>query len=550
MRAVCWLLFCLFTALGPVATAQPFTPAIADSLERLLPTLPDTAQARRLTYMAQALFQTNPPQSIEYAHRAQAAARRGHDPVMEGKAITLEALARATMGQDPDSVVALAQQGVALVKQHGTEQDYAAQLNGMGIVYRRTGRTAQGIRVLMESAAIMERVGSPPSNLMQVYANLASNYDDIGDYNKSLMYCLKALPLALEHGQPQNQAGVFNSLGTAYFNTRNYPKALEYYRKAYGLFAEGRHPIGVAGTLMNQAMVYEEMNQLDSVLIMYQEAMLLFRQINDIGGIANAFNNICSTYLKRGQNAEAASAADSAIYYHTVTGNLPHAGRSTSMKAEALRLMGKPTQAVALLRPVLALAEQNGQLDLMLSASENLYKALRDNGNLSDAIAMQERWVGYRDSIRSQENTLEVGRMQGAFETERSIQEAEYQAQLTAALEQESFQRTANLQYIGLFLIVFMLVALAVLARRRGVLARWGTSISFLAVVMLFELVVVFLEPYIQAWSDNLPIGLFVGNLVLALAFTPIHGWITHRLQARREAKPPTPAGGGKDPGQ
>jgi hypothetical protein len=65
---------------------------------------------------------------------------------------------------------------------------------------------------------------------------------------------------------------------------------------------------------------------------------------------------------------------------------------------------------------------------------------------------------------------------------------------------------------------------------------------------MLFELVVVFLEPYIQAWSNNLPVGLFVGNLCLALLFTPLHGWLSKRLQPNVQANATPSAHGAARP--
>jgi tetratricopeptide (TPR) repeat protein len=510
--------------------------------------LPDTAQAARLMHLAQQTYQNNPPKSIEYAQRAQALARRTHTPFIEGRCMLLEAMAMATMGLKPDSAVALAERALQIIRPNATPDEHASSLNGLAIVYRRLGDTPRAIRSLLVAAEILERTGTSPNRLMQVYANLSANYDDLGDYNKSLSYSLKALPLALQHGQPHNQAGIYNSVGSAYLHTKDYAKALEYYQRAHAAFRQVGNQLGVAGTLMNTAMVYDQMHKTDSALAMYRQAINTFAAIGDVNGLGVSYFNFANGHLTASRFDLALLYADSSAHFFGIVQDTTQMAESLALKAEALRRLGQPAQAVALLRGLVQQAHDSPDLKLAETVTLNLYKALRDAGQYREALEAQDRYIAIRDSLRSRESSLEMGRMQGAFETEREVQEAQYQERLAAALQAEAFERQASMQYIALFLTVLVLLGLTVVVRQRRILARWGGSLSFIAVVMLFELVVVFLEPYIQAWSNNLPVGLFVGNLCLALLFTPLHGWLSKRLQPNVQANATPSAHGAARP--
>jgi tetratricopeptide (TPR) repeat protein len=197
--------------------------------------------------------------------------------------------------------------------------------------------------------------------------------------------------------------------------------------------------------------------------------------------------------------------------------------------ADAYNHLGQYANAEPLVRQALALAEQSGDKNDIQGFSETLADALEGLGKYQEALKYYRQAIMLEHELLNAEKANEILLIQqrhDAVEGERVRQAAEQ-----AAREAES--RRNLTQYSLLFLVVMGLLFVVVFLGKLKVNLRWLNLLLVVSLIMVFELVQVVFDPFIQEKTQNIPLYLFAFSVGIALFLAPFHAMLENFLRKR-----------------
>src|SRR5690606_4759431 len=116
--------------------------------------------------------------------------------------------------------------------------------------------------------------------LYEVYFNINSLYDELGNFPKALNYARKMVALAELLDDKAEIATSYNSLGWTFKNLRVNDSALVYFHKAHDMYRENiPDDISVAYPLGNIGLILTLQHQFDSAVHYSKKARELFEKM-------------------------------------------------------------------------------------------------------------------------------------------------------------------------------------------------------------------------------------------------------------------------------
>ena len=170
---------------------------------------------------------------------------------------------------------------------------------------------------------------------------------------------------------------------------------------------------------------------------------------------------------------------------------------------------------------------RNGDLNSLLLSSENLASVYADKKNYKSAYNWVKENYSIRDSIQALNSLLEIGSITKKFE----IQIENDRQQRKVLEEKKKIERQANIQFFGIFLGILFLFIMIFLSGRVHLPKYFADGIVFFAFVLLFEFLLVVLDPTIESFSDGKPLLKLTCNVLLAIFIIPLHGLFEKRLK-------------------
>ena len=151
-------------------------------------------------------------------------------------------------------------------------------------------------------------VTHPPTGteLLRIYSNLSSYYTSNYLPEKNREYALKGIDLALRLNNPYEVALLYNNLGSAYDDLSQYDSTMVYYQTALNLIEEMENKkqesvqnIGFLKgiTYANIGNLYNTQGVFDKAVEYYLKAIVLFEEFNIPDRLAKVFRNISLVYI-------------------------------------------------------------------------------------------------------------------------------------------------------------------------------------------------------------------------------------------------------------
>jgi len=101
----------------------------------------------------------------------------------------------------------------------------------------------------------------------------------LGEYERTLHYCRRALDILAEAGFPQAEADTWDSLAYSHQKLGQFDEAIAGYRNALGLFRESNDGRGEADTLVNLGDCQLATGDREAATDAWQQALVLFRAL-------------------------------------------------------------------------------------------------------------------------------------------------------------------------------------------------------------------------------------------------------------------------------
>jgi signal transduction histidine kinase len=321
------------------------------------------------------------------------------------RAMLLTDLAYAYLNSKPDTTLLLAQQALSISKKEGYTKGEAESLNRMGNVFLTTGNYPKALDVYLQSLKKSESIGDKPG-IARATGNIGTVYSYQGDYRQSLNYLFKALTLNKNLGRQTS----------------------------------------VATALINLGNTYEKLNMLDSAKYYTIQAYNLGVQLNDKARIGLSLNNLGNIYSKMGESAAAMRNYKLSIPYAIETKNDNALCETYLGMAKLFQKAGNADSCLYYAKRSLAIAQNGGFLDYVLSATSFLTGYYTSIHNVDSAFVYQSAAIAAKDSLFSQDKQRAIQSI--------SFDEATRQQEIKDAKEEAQTQMKFNLLAGGLLALL------------------------------------------------------------------------------------------------
>lgn len=444
------LLFLLFSALVALLPAQ----VNVDSVEKVLPSLKDTALINALNVLSKEYYRKDLAVSKSYADKAfglsvQADFKRG-----KAEAYSNYAIGSLMRGNNARAVSAI-DSALLFCAEVNNPAVKASLLNIKGVIHFYMGEYKTSLDYFEQSLEIKRRLNDP-LEMSKSLSNIGSIYHKIGYHEKALEYYLQAQKIDEERKDSVSIASDFLNIGGIYYDkndfkkahdyfakcmgfpgidkmmqanclrnlgnveslTGNYKKALEYHFRSLALDEELANKNGISSSYNNIGTVYEYLKEYDKALSFFNKSLAMKTELGDGNAIASTYGNIGLVYYDKGDYANARLYVEKGLEMAKTYRNMP--------------------------------VIRNGYEKLML-----IYSKLKQSDK---AIESFNNYRAYNDSILSLETANGLSEMQTKYETEKKEKENQLLASENEIKALElSRERTERNVIIGFFMLALVL---------------------------------------------------------------------------------------------
>lgn len=134
-----------------------------------------------------------------------------------------------------------------------------------------------------------------------ILGNLGIAYGDLGEVEKSIRYCEKALEIAREIGDKHGEGSDLGNLGLAYTRLGDHKKGIEYYQMALEISRQIDDRAGEGADLGNLGVAYSRIGEVEKAIEYYEEAFKISQEIGDEYGEVDHLGNLGNAYKDLGQ---------------------------------------------------------------------------------------------------------------------------------------------------------------------------------------------------------------------------------------------------------
>ncbi|MFH1319196.1 MAG: tetratricopeptide repeat protein [Bacteroidota bacterium] len=337
--------------------------------------------------------------------------------------------------------------------------------------------------------------------------NIGLVYHRQGEYHQALKYYFKSLKAEKEIEHLSGIAGSLGNIGLAYSDQGDYPKALEYYFKALKINEELDAKRDIAIDLSNIGGLYYYLSNYTKALEYYFKALKLDEESGDKSGIAADLGNIGSLYIQQKKYREAEHYFLQAL--------------ELSKDIGALNLVKSWHQALS------ELYEQTGQAAYVAGdkaiAADRYKKAYQHHIEYSIA----------KDSIFNEEKSKDIGKLEAKHEMEMAETKRKQEEEEQVRILEEQTERRNLLQYSGILIFIVAFIIILLFSGKLNIPVRLAEGGIFFTFLLVFEFLLVLLDPAVEQYTGNEPAYKLIINAGLAALIFPLHSFAETKIKQR-----------------
>jgi signal transduction histidine kinase len=282
------------------------------------------------------------------------------------------------------------------------------------------------------------------------------------DYPKALSYYNTALNTFEAINDKKNCLKILRNTAMIYIQLEAFQKAIDTYNK-YLKLNETVNFIDYDGSIMHElGICYSNLNQLDTATVYLNKALLIAEATDNNLIRAAAINSLGSVMFKRKKMMEAIHYFEQSLILFQELEEYVNISKSNSSLANCYLQLAKSTsdknaksnylnKSLSYSKKSIALDAENAEKDGLDISYNNMYEALKLQGNYKEALNAFEIASLYKDSIYNLDNKETIKNL----EDKRTIELKEKEIQLTSIqLENKEKQKWYLMGGIGLLAIV------------------------------------------------------------------------------------------------
>lgn len=410
-----------------------------------------------------ALRTTDPTAALRLAREGVSLARR--TGYAEGEARVLQCMAGAhqVLGQ-PDSAMHELSAALAISERLGFQKSVLSCSQKLATLHTDRGEVKQALEYLERAERIAERMGDPEEQARTLNLKGAALMT-AGRYQEAVAPYFASIGLRKRIGSA-SLGKSYENLGALYLKIGRTEDAGELYRE---MLAEARlrqDASLLASGYVDLSAVRSKEGRHAEVVAYSDSALALFRASGNAQRTADAYLNRAMALMGLGRLAEAGNDLDTAMAAYQFMGDQEGIVSVRVDRASLYLRQGKPAEALEQCNMGLALARENGLAGLRANVLSIRADALRALGRYDEAVTTLKKYLVLKDSILGERATeqLASAEMREKYDAEGRIAQI---GQLKMAKDKEqALRKRRTTERNGLFLAAAGLLVLCFLLYR------------------------------------------------------------------------------------
>jgi len=374
---------------------------------------------------------------------------------------------------DPSKGLAMADSAISISQKHKIITELCYSYVAKGANYQAIANNSLALDCFQKALVLAHTLNNRKA-MINIYSNTGLVYFEIGQYPKALEYHFQSLKICEDPSSPEtvrkNIVLADINIGIVYRMMQQYPKALEYYRKGLNEALKLNDSASMALLYAGLGTVSSEMKDKSTAYEYYKKALQINERLNKKKLIASNLYNIGSLLREINDYPNAMVALRRSLELWKEIGNKIRIGIVISeigvvyeyapdKDLKALGISAKERYPLALkyMEQGLQLAIETEDLVGIYTNYNNLTDLYKKTGDYKKALAANENFVKFYDSVQNDSKKRDVERQQIQYEFEKRemIAKADNdkkQALATAEINRQKSVRNVALTGIGLLI--------------------------------------------------------------------------------------------------
>jgi tetratricopeptide (TPR) repeat protein len=360
------------------------------------------------------------------------------------------------MKGNPDSSIYYFKKSLAYIDEH--PRNKVRSLLNLSIAYRNKGDYTNAIKLAQDAVDINNKIDNE-IGVGMAYGEIASNYNLMNEYDKSIDYLVKAINILKKQKGNKQLPAVKQKLANTYLKKENFDFALDLYKECLVDFKAMGADKNYYMTLLNMGEAYIHKNQLGHAKNVLADAAQGLEKFGDKEVLGITYSKVGNLERQLKNVAKAISNYDKAFKYLLETKS-PHLVRIGSEYIDLLNFTGNFTTAKEVIAKINASKKIQTATDLdkmvYQKAVAVTYAQTNDD---KKAIEAFKNAVVMMDSLAVKEKKEGVKEVQAKFQTaeqrEKNIKLAENNETLQNKIEAE---KKIRIFYIAGSIIILILI--------------------------------------------------------------------------------------------
>lgn len=349
-------------------------------------------------------------------------------------------------------------------------------------------------------------------------------------FTESLHYSLKSLHHYRQLQDSLRLMDGLNNIALLFLSQEEFGKAKTYLLQAYPMAHQLGRQDRIALLADNLGICYQQLGLADSALHYATTALEIYQQLQALPQRAKVLHNLGNIYLDLEQPTKAQPYYQRSYALHQQLGDSLMLALNQINLATVYSRQGLHGQAIRVAETALQRTRQLGYTEQRLQALAALHEIYAEAGRHRTALQTSRRYAAIRDTFISQDRLRNLGLLLGQYEIETAQRR---RATIEQQLLQSEQARQRQQYYLLLGLAVAVVAGLLWLLRSR-LSQRLTEALSFFGVLLLFEALMVYLDPYLTDYTGGVPLPILLINSALAVAFTGLHLLLVRTTRRRK----------------
>lgn len=207
-------------------------------------------------------------------------------------------MAQNSLGNYKKAISCL-EESVNACRENGNSQGEVSQFQALGNIYRNLRQFDKSLNAFQNAVKIAEKF--EPESLCSALGNLATVYNQTGDYDEAIKVLNKGIVIANSVGEKQSEGSMFASFGIAYFQKGDFDKAFKYTTESIEITRLIGDKNGECLSLHNLSNYCLQFEKYDDAIKYSTISLNIAKEIGIKPNIASAYYNIGTSNFFKGE---------------------------------------------------------------------------------------------------------------------------------------------------------------------------------------------------------------------------------------------------------